>query len=87
MMLAHPLRVLRSNALAAFVAAVVAAGCAVSQPVPSGKPDYRALLDTPDRSEADRVTSLFFYHDTVWLGADRTKMNKAIFNALKPAFT
>jgi predicted methyltransferase len=24
------------------------------------------------------------YHDTVWLGADREKMNKAIFAALKP---
>jgi predicted methyltransferase len=38
----------------------------------------------PEAKKLDLVTSLFFYHDTVWLGADRTKMNKAIFNALKP---
>ena len=32
----------------------------------------------------DLVTFNFFYHDTVWLGADRARMNRAIFSALKP---
>ena len=27
---------------------------------------------------------ILFYHDTVWMGTDRAKMNKAIYNALKP---
>lgn len=31
----------------------------------------------------DLVTFNFFYHDTVWLGADRARMNRAIFSALK----
>ncbi len=37
-------------------------------------------LDTP----ADRVLNILYYHDTVWSGVDRAKMNKAIFDALKP---
>lgn len=32
----------------------------------------------------DVVTMVLFYHDTVWLKTDRAKMNKAIFDALKP---
>lgn len=32
----------------------------------------------------DVVTMILFYHDTVWLKTDRAKMNKAIFDALKP---
>jgi len=38
----------------------------------------------PDATNLDLVTMFIFYHDTVWLGADRDKMNKAIFDALKP---
>jgi predicted methyltransferase len=30
------------------------------------------------------VLSVLIYHDTVWLGVDREKMNRAIFAALKP---
>ena len=41
-------------------------------PVPS---DIRRL---------DLVTFNFVYHDTVWLGVDRAKMNRAVFDALKP---
>jgi predicted methyltransferase len=37
--------------------------------------------DTPP---LDVVFSILFYHDTVWLGVDRAKMNAAIFHALKP---
>jgi len=38
----------------------------------------------PDAKDLDLVTVGFFYHDTVWLGADRDKLNRAIFAALKP---
>lgn len=43
-------------------------------------------FDTPLPPEAknlDAVVSVLFYHDTVWMGADRDKMNKAVFDALK----
>ncbi len=32
----------------------------------------------------DAIVMGLYYHDTVWTGADRTAMNKAIFDALKP---
>jgi predicted methyltransferase len=32
----------------------------------------------------DLVTFLFFYHDTTYMQVDRVKMDKALFNALKP---
>jgi predicted methyltransferase len=32
----------------------------------------------------DLVTFFFFYHDTVHLGVDRAKMNRRLFEALKP---
>jgi predicted methyltransferase len=32
----------------------------------------------------DLVTFNFIYHDTVWLNVDRAKMNRAVYNALKP---
>ena len=38
----------------------------------------------PDAKNLDLVTIYIFYHDTVWLGADRDKMNKAVFDALRP---
>ena len=44
-------------------------------------------LETPfpvGAPKLDAVVDVLFYHDTVWLKADRAKMNKAIFEALKP---
>jgi predicted methyltransferase len=44
-------------------------------------------FDDPLPSEAtnlDAVLNILFYHDTVWLGVDRQKMNRAVFAALKP---
>jgi predicted methyltransferase len=44
-------------------------------------------FDDPFPSEAtnlDAVLNVLFYHDTVWLGVDRQKMNRAVFAALKP---
>jgi predicted methyltransferase len=38
----------------------------------------------PDLRNLDLVTFNFVYHDTAHLGVDRAKMNRAIFNALKP---
>ena len=44
-------------------------------------------LDAPfpaDVHDLDMVTMVLFYHDTYWQKVDRTKMNAAIFAALKP---
>lgn len=32
----------------------------------------------------DLVTMVYWYHDTVWLGRDRARMNKTLLGALKP---
>ncbi|HMI87281.1 MAG TPA: hypothetical protein VK550_24495, partial [Polyangiaceae bacterium] len=37
----------------------------------------------PDAKELDAVLDVLFYHDTVWLKADRARMNANIFAALK----
>jgi predicted methyltransferase len=38
----------------------------------------------PEARNLDLVTFNFNYHDTVWLGTDRARMNRAVFEALKP---
>ena len=38
----------------------------------------------PEAKDLDVVLDVLFYHDTVWLGVDREKMNRAVFAALKP---
>lgn len=38
----------------------------------------------PEAKPLDEVVSAFIYHDTVWMKVDRARMNKAIFEALKP---
>jgi predicted methyltransferase len=38
----------------------------------------------PEGRNLDLVTFNFNYHDTVWLGTDRARMNRAVFDALKP---
>ena len=37
----------------------------------------------PDAKNLDAVVIVLFYHDTVWMGADRDRMNKAVFDALR----
>lgn len=37
----------------------------------------------PEATDLDAVLCVLFYHDTVWLGVDREKMNQAIFSSLK----
>lgn len=48
--------------------------------------DYTAqnldALTVPEK--ADQVWMVLYYHDTVWTGEDRAKMNKAIYDELKP---
>jgi predicted methyltransferase len=38
----------------------------------------------PEAHDLDAVVMILFYHDTVWLGTDRARMNAAVFRALKP---
>ncbi len=38
----------------------------------------------PEVKDLDAVVSNIIYHDSVWLKADRAKMNAAVFQALKP---
>ncbi len=38
----------------------------------------------PEAHDLDAVLIVLFYHDTVWLGTDREKMNHAVFKALRP---
>lgn len=39
---------------------------------------------SPEARDLDLVTFNFNYHDTTYMEVDRTKMNRAVFNALKP---
>lgn len=45
--------------------------------------EYDAPLPAAAK-DLDAVVLVLFYHDTVWLGTDRDKMNRAIYAALKP---
>ena len=45
--------------------------------------EFEDLLPAEARN-LDLVTFNFFYHDTVHLGVDRARMNRGVFNALKP---
>lgn len=38
----------------------------------------------PEVRNLDLVTFNFIYHDTVWLGTDRARMNRAVYSALRP---
>ncbi len=38
----------------------------------------------PEATKLDLVVMNIIYHDTVWLGVDRDRMNRAVFAALKP---
>lgn len=38
----------------------------------------------PDARDFDLITFNFNYHDTVYMGVDRQRMNRALFQALKP---
>lgn len=37
-----------------------------------------------DVKDLDAVVMVLFYHDTVWQGVDRARMNRAVLNALRP---
>jgi predicted methyltransferase len=38
----------------------------------------------PDVRDLDQVWLVLFYHDTVWQGVDRARMNRRVFEALRP---
>ncbi len=38
----------------------------------------------PEARNLDAVLIVLFYHDTVWQGTDRAKMNRAVYDALRP---
>ena len=38
----------------------------------------------PKVKDLDAVVFVLFYHDTVWMNTDRARMNKAVFDALRP---
>jgi predicted methyltransferase len=38
----------------------------------------------PDVRDLDQVWIVLFYHDTVWMGVDRDRMNRRVFEALRP---
>lgn len=53
---------------------------------PADKNVVRVVSDftlPPDARNLDAVVVVLVYHDTVWLGVDRDRMNRAIFDALK----
>lgn len=58
---------------------------AMKNVIPELKPFDDPL--SPDVSNLDLATFLFGYHDTTYLPVDRAKMDKAMFNALKPGGT
>jgi predicted methyltransferase len=45
---------------------------------------YEILLPPDAKGSLDLVTFMFNYHDLGWLGADRPRLNRAVFEALKP---
>ncbi len=50
--------------------------------------DVRPFDDpAPPGVPLDMITFLFFYHDTTYMGVDRSAMNKAMFAALEPGGT
>lgn len=44
----------------------------------------RELEDPGLPENLDAVLMILFYHDTFWQGVDRDRMNKAVFDALRP---
>ena len=38
----------------------------------------------PEARDLDGVYVVLFYHDIVWMGGDRDRMNRAVFDALRP---
>src|SRR5665647_211813 len=58
-----------------------------AKPVMSSVIALERPIDDPFPAEAenlDAVITILNYHDAVWMKADRAKMNKAVFDALKP---
>lgn len=59
----------------------------LAKPVMKDVIRVNAEMDAPlpeDAKNLDAVLMVLFYHDTVWLKADRARMNRAIYQALAP---
>lgn len=58
----------------------------VSHPQPNIIPVIRSFEDPipNDASQLDLITIIMNYHDIAYMPVDRTKMNRRLFNALKP---
>jgi predicted methyltransferase len=59
----------------------------LARPVNANVVRVERTFDDPLPAEAkdlDLIVMYIFYHDVVWIGADRDKMNKAILAALRP---
>jgi predicted methyltransferase len=58
----------------------------MAKPVMAGVHSLERPIDDPfgDVKDLDLVVFNLNYHDTVWMKADRDKMNKAVFASLKP---
>jgi predicted methyltransferase len=58
----------------------------LARPVNKNVQSLETELDQPfpAGSNLDLVVDVLFYHDLYWVGTDRAKMNKNIFDALKP---
>jgi len=59
-----------------------AAGPAMKNAVRVERPFEDPL--SPGVGGLDLVTFFFFYHDTAWLGVNRARMNRSLYEALKP---
>lgn len=67
--------------------AVDAFSARMQRPAMKNVIDDRRAFDDPvpaNVTDLDLVTFFFGYHDTTYLPVDRAKMDKALFNALKP---
>src|SRR5690606_7857365 len=58
----------------------------VMRPVVRVDREFDAPLP-PEATDLDAVVNVLLYHDTVWMKTDRTRMNRAIFAALRPGGT
>jgi predicted methyltransferase len=59
----------------------------LQKPIMSNAQRLDREFDDPFPAELrdlDIVSDILFYHDTVWMKTDRARMNKAIYDALKP---
>lgn len=55
-----------------------------TDPLPNTQYNEQAFDELAFDAPLDALFMVLYYHDTIWTNEDRPKMNKAIFDALKP---